>query len=175
MAGSPRAVIDEYARTSYSSATRSSASSCPPKLVAVHFDGPAGGVVRTGEPMAAYVAIQVNEPIPDWTLTVSFFWPSGYLCTQLISTAKDYARQLHSGIVSFDFVCPALTMQRGLYRVDISVSRGNQVVGDWQSCSLLRVDLGTIVVGDFYLQHECKISLQPVLDSTARAIGKASW
>ena len=53
-----------------------------------------------------------------------------------------------------------LTMQRGLYSVDVLIERRGEVL-DWRPrCSLLRVDLGKIVAGDFYLEHSCRIRQQ---------------
>jgi hypothetical protein len=51
-------------------------------------------------------------------------------------------------------------MQRGLYSVDVLIERRGEVL-DWRPrCSLLRVDPGKIVAGDFYLEHSCLIRHQ---------------
>jgi ABC-type polysaccharide/polyol phosphate transport system ATPase subunit len=158
MTGSPRAVVEEYSRTAYVSISERSGTSGSAKLVAVHFKGLDGGATRTGEPMAVHVSVQLGKPVPEPTLTISLFWPSGYICTQLTSAGSRPPQSFYDGLVSFEFFCPVLTMQRGLYRVDIAISRGNEIIGNWNCCSLLRVDLGEIIAGDFYLQHSCRIS-----------------
>jgi hypothetical protein len=44
-----------------------------------------------------------------------------------------------------------VTLQRGLYRVDVSIERESEIIGHWRCCALLRVDPGRIILGDFYL------------------------
>jgi ABC-type polysaccharide/polyol phosphate transport system ATPase subunit len=161
MTGRPRDVIEEYSRTAYGAMTWSSDTSNLAKLSGVRFEGPGGGPIRTGEPMTAHVSFQFNRPVQDPIVTISFYWPSGYLCTQLTSSDGHHNRTLCDGSVSFDFSCPILTMQRGLYRVDIAIERGSETVGNWQCCSLLRVDPGKIILGDFYLAHTCNMRAGP--------------
>jgi ABC-type polysaccharide/polyol phosphate transport system ATPase subunit len=155
MTGSPRDVIEEYSRTAYADISWSSKTFDVAKLVEVRFEGPGGGPIRTGETMAAHVSFLLKEPILDPSVTISFYWPSGYLCTQLTSAGGCQDQVPQDGLVAFDFVCPVLTMQRGLYRVDITIERGTELIGQWRCCSLLRVDPGKIILGDFYLEHSC--------------------
>jgi hypothetical protein len=155
MTGSPRDVIEEYSRTAYADISWSSETFDVAKLVEVRFEGPGGGPIRTGETMAAHVSFLLKEPILDPSVTISFYWPSGYLCTQLTSAGGCQDQVPQDGLVAFDFVCPVLTMQRGLYRVDITIERGTELIGQWRCCSLLRVDPGKIILGDFYLEHSC--------------------
>ena len=156
--GSPRHVIEEYSRTAYAAMSRSLSSGVA-KLARVCFSGPGGGPVRTGEPMSAQVAFRLREPVQDPVVNISIYWPSGYLCTQLTSAGRCRHQALH-GLIYAEFSCPVLTMQRGLYRIDISIETGSEIIGDWRCCSLLRVDPGRIVLGDFYLEHSCNMSAQ---------------
>ena len=160
MIGSPREIIEEYSRTAYATVSWPSETSSLVKLAKVHFERPGGGPVRTGEPMVAHVSFLISQSIQDPIVTISFYWPSGYLCTQLTSASSRHIQALHDGLVSFDFLCPVLTMQRGLYRVDIAIERGSEVIGNWRGCSLLRVDPGKIILGDFYIEHSCNISAE---------------
>lgn len=155
MTGRPRDIIEEYSRTAYADISWSSEAFDLAKLVEVGFEGPGGGPIRTGETMAAHVSFLLKEPILDPIVTISFYWPSGYLCTQLTSAGGCQDQVPQDGLVAFDFDCPVLTMQRGLYRVDITIERGSELIGQWRCCSLLRVDPGKIILGDFYLEHSC--------------------
>jgi homopolymeric O-antigen transport system ATP-binding protein len=85
---------------------------------------------------------------------VSLNWPSGYLCTQLASPA---GLRLTPGSGEIQFDCPMLTMQRGLYSVDLVIERRGEVLDYRPRCSLLRVNPGKIVAGDFYLEHSCLV------------------
>jgi ABC-type polysaccharide/polyol phosphate transport system ATPase subunit len=161
MTGSPRDVIEEYSRTAYAAMSSPLEISGVAKLVGVHFEGRRGGPIRTGEPMAAHVSFVLKEPVQDPIVTISFYWESGYLCTQLISTASRHVQALRDGLVSFDFACPMLNMQRGLYRVDIAIGRGSEIIGNWRGCALLRVEPGKIILGDFYVEHSCNMSAGP--------------
>ena len=67
---------------------------------------------------------------------------------------------LYDGLISFDFACPVVTLQRGLYRIDVSIERESEIIGHWRCCALLRVDPGKIILGDFYLEHSCNMSAQ---------------
>ena len=162
LTGSPRDVIEEYSRTAYAAISWSSEASSLAKLDTVYFDGPGGGPVRTGEAMTAHVSFLLKGPVQDAIVTISFYWPSGYLCTQLTSAGTFHGQTRDGGLVFFDFTCPVLTMQRGLYRVDIAIERGNEIIGHWRCCSLLRVDPGKIILGDFYLEHSCKVTPGPL-------------
>jgi ABC-type polysaccharide/polyol phosphate transport system ATPase subunit len=161
MSGAPREVIEEYSKTAYDAMLRSSDSSNAVDLVRIHFEGPGGGPIRTGDPMWAHVAFLFEGPVRDPHVTVSFYWPSGYLCTQLTSGGSSHDRPFFDGLVAFDFACPIVTMQRGLYRVDIEIAEGGEIMGSWRCCSLLRVDPGKIILGDFYLDHSCKSTAGP--------------
>jgi ABC-type polysaccharide/polyol phosphate transport system ATPase subunit len=157
MTGSPREVIEEYSRTAYAATRWSQGQSSVAKIAKVSFDGPRGDS-RTGEPMAAHVSFLLSRPVQGPIAIISFYWPSGYLCTQLSSANGCQDQMFRDGLISFDFACPMLTMQRGLYRVDIAIKEKGEIIGLWQCCSLLRVHPGKLVPGDFYLEHNCRVS-----------------
>ena len=157
MTGSPRDVIEEYSRAAYAVMSWSSEAFDVAELIKVRFERPGGGPIQTGEPMAAHVSFLLKVPTRDPIITISFYWPSGYLCTQLTSAGSCKDRALQDGLVSVDFVCPVLTMQRGLYRADIAIESGSELIAHWRCCSLLRVEPGKIIGGDFYLEHSCNM------------------
>jgi ABC-type polysaccharide/polyol phosphate transport system ATPase subunit len=157
MTGKPRDVIEQYSRTAYI-ATACPESSSVASLAGIGFEGRDGGPVRTGEPMSAHLAFQLKQPVHDPLVSISIYWPSGYLCTQLTWPGRCHPCTLREGPVRLEFVCPLVTLQRGLYRVDVSIERDGEIVAHWRSCALLRVDSGKIILGDFYLEHQCKLS-----------------
>jgi ABC-type polysaccharide/polyol phosphate transport system ATPase subunit len=155
MIGEPHTVIEKYQALAYSGLADSRRPRGPFSRVTctkLTFAGPTGVSVRTGDPLRCCLGYQASEPLDDVVLTVSLNWPSGYLCTQLSSQE---GLRLEPGSGEIEFFCPILTMQRGLYSVDVLIERRGEVL-DWRPrCSLLRVDLGKIVAGDFYLEHSC--------------------
>jgi ABC-type polysaccharide/polyol phosphate transport system ATPase subunit len=160
MMGKPHAVIEHYQALAYSALADSRHSGVPPNRVTctkLTFAGPTGASGRTGDPLRCRLSYLAREALDDVVVTVSLNWPSGYLCTQLSSQA---GLRLEPGPGEIEFLCPMLTMQRGLYSVDVLIERRGEVL-DWRPrCSLLRVDLGKVVAGDFYLEHSCLIRQQ---------------
>jgi len=157
MMGEPHAVIENYVALSYSALAESGQLRGVPRGITcktLTFAGATGKPVRTGDPLRCCVGYEARETLDDVVVTVSFNWPSGYLCTQLSS--PDGLR-LEPGLGEIEFFCSVLTMQRGLYSVDVMIERRGEPL-DWRPrCSLLRVDPGKIVAGDFYLEHSCQV------------------
>ena len=109
--------------------------------------------IRTGDPLIARVDYEARERVTGVTFNLLFWWQSGYLCAQL-STALDGAGiTLEAGKGYVEFSCPTLAMQPGMYRVDASLARGSSVIDQHERCSILRVDPGKVVLGDFYMPH----------------------
>lgn len=63
-----------------------------------------------------------------------------------------------------------LTMQRGLYSVDVCIERGGEIMERLPRAGLLRVGVGRIVQGDFYMVHSTRIR---EISDTAIQIEKA--
>jgi hypothetical protein len=118
------------------------------------FATPTGEPIRTGGPLRCCLAYEAGEQLDDVIATVSLNWPSGYLCTQLSSRQ---GLRLMPGSGEIEFFCSKLTMQRGLYSVDVLIERRGEVLDRRSRCSLLLVGAGEIVAGDFYLEHSCRI------------------
>jgi ABC-type polysaccharide/polyol phosphate transport system ATPase subunit len=155
--GDPHAVIETYQTMVFSALADSSRPAFAPRLIAVRkltFAGAVEGAVRTGDPLRCRLAYQAWEALDHVVITVSFNWPSGYLCTQLSSSEE---LQLEPGLGEIEFYCPTLTMQRGLYSVDVVVERRGELLDCRPRCSFLRVTPGKIVMGDFYIEHSCLV------------------
>jgi homopolymeric O-antigen transport system ATP-binding protein len=157
MIGEPRAVVENYQTLGYSALARSAQHDNKSKRVTCRtltFGGLGGGPIRTGEPLCCCLGYEAREALTEVLATVSFNWPSGYLCTQL-SSSEGLHLEAGNGEIRFD--CPMLTMQRGLYTVDVLIERRGEVMDHQPRCSLLRVNPGKIVAGDFYLEHSCRV------------------
>lgn len=160
MTGHPRRVIEEYQRTSYEGTLELHARESVPstaEITRLCFEHPVGGAVRTGDPMIVQVSYLAHRTVDDAAISVSFYWPSGYLCAQLTSADKLPGMTLARGSGTVEFLCPMLAMQRGLYRVDVAIERRGEIIDQCANHSFLRVDPGKAAVGDFYLEHSCRI------------------
>ena len=157
MIGEPSAVIEHYQAVASSALADGGRAGGEPSRITcktLSFAAPTGEPVQTGGPLRCCLAYEALEPLDDIIVTVSLNWPSGYLCTQL-STSEGL--ELGPGAGEIEFYCSKLTMQRGLYTVDVLIERRGEVL-DWRPrCSLLRVGAGKIVAGDFYIEHSCRI------------------
>ena len=169
MTGDPRAVIDEYSRTTLLAALGAPHTFAGVALSEITFEGPQGGPVRTGEAMVVRVSFFLSNSLDEPVVTISFYWPSGYLCTQVTSAGISHQGRLGEGRASWEFVCPMLAMQRGFYRVDVSLEQHGQSMAHWPRCSLLRVELGKAISGDYYLAHSCNVTAShAITDTSAR-------
>ncbi|QPF92585.1 ABC transporter ATP-binding protein [Bradyrhizobium commune] len=123
-------------------------------LEGVSFAGRDGARPRTGDPLTVRVNYHALSAVDDAVVTVSFIWPSGYICTELVSSTSTLAAG-HGSIV---FDCPMLAMQRGLYTVDLTVSAGaGRVLAKCVRAAPFRVDPGLVVHGDFHMTHSSRL------------------
>ena len=104
---------------------------------------------RTGAPLEVVVSMKAHAAVDDALCTVSFIWPSGYLCTELVLAVD----RMEPGSVEVAFQVPRLAMQRGLYTVDLSVSSRGKPLMQQARVSPFRVTAGVVTRGDFHMEH----------------------
>src|SRR4051794_40139164 len=105
--------------------------------------------------MVVRVDYRAHGPIERVIFNVCLYWPSGYLCTQLRTEQAGTTVAKGAGYV--EFLCPFVNLRPGLYVIDFSIERPPEVI-DWQHrCAILRVDVGTSVLGDLYMPHEARL------------------
>jgi ABC-type polysaccharide/polyol phosphate transport system ATPase subunit len=125
-------------------------------LEGVSFVGRDGARPRTGDPLTVRVSYEATSAVDDAVFTVSFIWPSGYVCTELVSSASS----LVTGLGCIVFECPMLAMQRGIYTVDLTVATGaGRVLAKRVRAAPFRVDPGILVHGDFHMAHGSRLEL----------------
>jgi hypothetical protein len=154
--GDPREVIEAYV-ASTEAACRARHRDAPEGAVVVTgltMGALDAGTVRTGAPFRCCVSYLARAPLEGVIVRVSFSWPSGYLCTEL---ASDPNLRLDYGPGQVEFECPMLTMQRGLYSVDVCIERRGEILERLSRAGLLRVGVGRIVQGDFYMAHSTRV------------------
>jgi ABC-type polysaccharide/polyol phosphate transport system ATPase subunit len=123
-------------------------------LQGISFTGRDGARPRTGDPLTVRVNYQAGSPVDDVLFTVSLIWPSGYICTELVSSSCT----LSAGQGDIVFDCPMLAMQRGLYTVDLTVATAaGHILARRIRAAPFRVDPGLIVQGDFHMTHSSRL------------------
>lgn len=154
--GDPRDMIEKY-QISATKHVPSSDLNFENSGIALHgisFAGRDGARPKTGMPLTVRVSYEAETSLDDVVFTVSFIWPSGYICTELVSSSATLAAG--PGHVVFD--CPILAIQRGLYTVDLTVTtRSGRILAKRLRAAPFRVDPGLIVQGDFYMTHSAKL------------------
>jgi ABC-type polysaccharide/polyol phosphate transport system ATPase subunit len=166
LTGSPRSVIDHYQQMAFAGEKfeegRESAQHRSAQCLSVSFTSADPQMpVRTGYPMFTRLAYRATEAIDQVVFNVLIYWPSGYLCAQLTTAVSESHLRVPRGSGMIEFHCPVLEVQPGLYRVDISIESNGQYIDRQQRCSLLRVDPGKMVLGDFYINSSWRICGSP--------------
>jgi ABC-type polysaccharide/polyol phosphate transport system ATPase subunit len=161
--GDPRDVVEAY-QASVQGLLAQDHSEVPGAVTVtgLTFDTSGAGPVATGKPFRCSLSYEARELLDDVVVRLSFNWPSGYLCTEL---SAGPGLRLDQGPGQLEFDCPMLTMQRGLYSTDLSIERRGEVLLSRSRCLMLRVGAGTIVRGDFYLEHSVRIRTSPLTTS----------
>ncbi|MCP9493826.1 MAG: ABC transporter ATP-binding protein [Pyrinomonadaceae bacterium MAG19_C2-C3] len=163
--GAPREVIAEYAEVS-SRFTQSTAEvvegtimSKEAAITSLSFESAEGANhYRTGAPLVARITYTASEPIADVKFGVYFYAENGELHSQFTTEWDGERIDLEPGIGTLTFLCPALSLQRGIYYADAAIIKrdaADGVVIDWQPQRvILCVDFGKTVRGMFYMPHE---------------------
>ena len=163
--GPPRGVIESFQiKSAAPDLSHGSDASDSIIVGGVTFVGPNGSAPRTGDPLTCQLSYEARSPLEQVIFTVRFVWPSGYTCNELVSSPITLG--IGPGNVTFD--CPVLTMQRGLYTVDIRVATAaGFILATRMRVAPFRVDPGLIVQGDFYMPHSS--TFKSAWDSDASA------
>jgi ABC-type polysaccharide/polyol phosphate transport system ATPase subunit len=161
--GPPREVIDEYQQITFANnvdaAQDESESATLARCTGIDFSAPESPLgIRTGYPFVARLSYKALKPIPDAVFRISFYWPSGYLCSQLTTESVGGGCDLEPGIGEIEFHCPQLPVVPGLYRVDLSIESKGKEIDFRQHCTTLRVGPGKIVYGDFHIENAWTIT-----------------
>ncbi|HLX85048.1 MAG TPA: ABC transporter ATP-binding protein [Terriglobales bacterium] len=160
--GPPRQVIDQYQQITFAGQDTPSEQHGEAKTAvctSVSFSGPTSSdVIRTGHPMVVQFGYRVSAPIRDVVFRILIYWPSGYLCSQLTTESFGDGLRVERGEGVIQFECPKLPVVPGLYRIDLAIEVHGQEIDLRQRCATLRVEPGTIVYGDFFIENTWKMT-----------------
>ena len=163
--GKPREVIAEYQRIAGSFTP----SAPPPNWATINTkrveirsvtfrdtEGHETPAFKTGEPLAVSVEYVAHERVEDAVFEVFFYSGDDELHCQLTTEDAERRINVEAGTGRVEFSCPELGLQPGIYHVDATVVQREPLEGiEWQyHCSMIRVDPGRIVRGNFYTPHE---------------------
>ncbi len=102
--GDAHEVIEVFASTQAAfSARRRDEPQGPVVVTGLTMGAVDAGAIRTGEPFRCSVSYLARVPLEGVMVRVSFNWPSGYLCTELVS---DPNLGLKNGLGQVEFECP---------------------------------------------------------------------
>lgn len=154
--GNPHEVIEAYLSSAQSALRdrKPDESRGPVVITGLTMGATGAGEARTGEPFQCGVSYLAHAALDDVVVRVSFNWPSGYLCTELVSGPN---ARLEPGPGRVEFACPMITMQRGIYSVDLCVERRGEILERLPRAGLLRVVPGMTIRGDFHMMHSARV------------------
>jgi ABC-type polysaccharide/polyol phosphate transport system ATPase subunit len=137
-------------------------------------DGRPASEFRTGDFVSARLAYFAHEPLTDLTFSIYIYWPSGWLASQFTTALDGRRAEVDIGPGVIEFCCAEIGLQPGLYRVDVGVERGPEVI-DWKyhGCAV-RIHPGRAALGDFYMPQEWRLipgarASEPLPDQAALA------
>ncbi len=169
--GAPREVIAEYEQvssrftqftTDVVEGTRMSKEAAITSLSFQSVERAEANHYCTGAPLVARIEYTAREPIADVKFGVYFYAENGELHSQFTTEWDGERIDLEPGSGTLTFLCPALSLQRGIYYADAAIiERGapDGVVIDWQPQRVIvRVDFGKVVRGKFYMPHEWQLA-----------------
>ncbi len=170
--GSPAAVISEYQKQAIETSAFSHAPSSemahlenghkPVEIVSLTFLNALGekeSVSHTGDALSAKIKFNVRETISDAVLNIIFYTADREVKSQLSTEVSGDQLTLEPGECEIEFFCPEVGLQPGIYYTDVAVAqRGapDHIDCRYQS-TMLRVDPGKIVRGEFYMPHKWNI------------------
>ena len=163
-AGPPAAVISEYTSSAFAPMTSSSVTAISRQctgeatvtLVSIHdTDGRSVSALQTGDPFLARVGYIARTQVTNVVFELFFYGDSGELACHL-TTESDHSPEvigivLQPGGGVIEFACHELGLKPGIYHIDLLIERYPRTV-DWRTrCTMLRVDPGKPVKGQFHM------------------------
>ena len=180
--GSPHDVINEYQRVNVGFVRPAPAGEQAlgrPKAAEVtsmrFFDlnGMETSACSTGSPLTARIEYFARERVSDCAFEAFFYTGDRNLHCQFTTELSDRQIDLEPGAGVIEFSCDEIGLQPDLYYVDVTIKERGGTFGsdiDWQrGCTVLRVDPGTMVRGNFYMPHEWRFEPSTDLDCRARS------
>jgi ABC-type polysaccharide/polyol phosphate transport system ATPase subunit len=161
--GPAREVIDKYqsaaelSKGSKSSATLAGTNAA--EILALSFcdeEGQTRPVFKTGEPLMARIEFEAHAPVNDAVFDIFFHSPGGESRCEFTTEVSGERLSLSPGRGAIEFFCPELGLLPGIYYTDVAVKErgGVESIHFQGQSTMLRVDIGKVVRGDFYLPHQ---------------------
>lgn len=122
--------------------------------------GRKSAVSYTGEQFTARVEFVAHAPIENAVFDILFYTADGVVQCQFTTEIVNSPIALKAGVGEIEFICPELGLLPGLYYTDVAIKeRGAPEAIHWQYRStMLRVDPGKVVRGNFYQPHRWRLT-----------------
>ncbi|HEY7783454.1 MAG TPA: ABC transporter ATP-binding protein [Pyrinomonadaceae bacterium] len=112
-------------------------------------------VFETGEPLTATVEFEVHEPVENAVFGVIFFTADGQEHFEFTTDGSGESISLKPGRGKIEFSTHELGVLPGIFFTSVYVSEGNpgRVIHYHYKSTVLRVDSGKVMHGNFYMPH----------------------
>ena len=178
--GAPRQVIAEYQSVALSKSTSQEAEPMAnqEKLAEVRslsfldLSGGEASVLHSGEPFRARLEFLAHARLTDVVFEVFFYSADGEQLCQFTTEVSGERIDLRPGPGEVVFSGPGLGLLPGIYYTDVVIKeRGSPKFFDWTqfNYTVLRVDPGKVVRGQFYMSHEWRLIESNADDEEAEA------
>lgn len=123
-------------------------------------EGRAVATFRTGDSLVAHLRYSAFRPLNDVVFDLFYFSHEGrFLQCQHTTSQSGEQIDLEQGTGIVEFTCPVLGLQPGLYHVGATIKARDEEesIDWWYGHSLLNVEIGKWVRGNFYMPHEWRL------------------
>jgi hypothetical protein len=103
----------------------------------------------------ARVEFNARAPVEDAVFDIFFYAPDGAAHCEFTTQASGGRLSLRPGRGVVEFLCPELGLLPGIYYTDVAVKErgGVEAIHVQAQSTTLRVDIGKVVRGNFYVPH----------------------
>lgn len=122
--------------------------------------GREAAAIRTGEPFTARIGFEASAPLADVVFELFLYAADGTLLCQFTTEVSGDRIDLEPGAGALEFAGAGFGLLPGIYYTDVVIKeRGTPKFYDWTQpgFTVLRVDPGAMVRGEFYMPHEWRL------------------
>ena len=134
-------------------------------------DGENRSVFKTGEAFTARVEFEVYQPVKDAILDIIFYSPDKEIHCEFTTESSGEYPSINEGSRVIEFFCPELGLKPGIYYTDVRILErgGVESIHVKSGTTMLRVDPGKVVRGNFYMPQQWRLSQTKTIEEVDMA------